>query len=260
VYSPSKKIFFNGDAHVLYHDENVLDIQEQFCKDYKPDVVVNLGDVENNAPLNHHEMSRNGWSIRKSILKESAAVHYVLKKMRKWAKKFYLLFGNHERFSKDFTAKMPQFEDLLDFGFITNLESMDIKLIPHKNILKFDGLKFIHGDLKLFGAKGQSKIEKASHVFGNNVVMADVHYPSARFGCYSVGLSGKIDQSYNEPMATRWLQGFGFCNVFEDKCFINVVSVRNNRFSINHKQYKPKCPKSWQPPPFKASIMYDFGK
>lgn len=258
VLSPNKKIFFNGDAHVLHHDINILDLQEQFCDDYKPDVVVNLGDVANNEPLNHHQMSKNGWAIPKSILAETAGVHYVLQKMRKWSKEFYLIYGNHERFSKDFVNKLPQFKDLLDFSFITNLKALNIELIPHKNTLRIDGLKLMHGDLTMFRSRGQGKLEKAAHVFGNNVVIGDVHYPSARFGCYSVGLTGKIDQEYNEPMATSWLNGLGFCNIFEDKCFISVLSISNNRFTINNKQYKPKKPKTWQVPDFQASVHYDF--
>lgn len=258
VYDPSEKIFFNGDAHVLSHDENVLDLQDQFCKDYKPSIAVNIGDISDGRPLNHHQMSRNGWAINKSLLQETAGVHYVLKKMREWSKKFYLIYGNHERFVKDFVEKLPQFSDLLDFEFIMDLKSIDVDLIKHKEILRLNGLKFIHGDLKLYGARGQSKLEKVSQSLGQNTILGDIHYPSMRFGCYSVGLSGKIDQEYNETSATRWLHGFGFCNVFEDKCFVSLISIRNNQFSINKKKYTPKHPSQWKIPIFEASISYNF--
>jgi len=259
IFEPSEKIFFNGDAHAISHDENILDLQDQFCKDYKPDICVNVGDIADNKPLNHHVMSKNGWSINKSVLEEYAGVHYILKKMRGWSKKFYLIYGNHERFSKDFTEKLPQFSDLLNFGFIADLKSIDVDLIEHKKMLKLNGgVKFIHGDLKMFGAKGESRLEKASQCIGQNTVMGDVHYPSARYGCYSVGLSGKIDQGYNETTTTRWMHGFGICNIFEDKCFISLISIKNNQFSINNKKYNPKSPSQWKLPIYEASISYCF--
>jgi hypothetical protein len=258
VFDPQEKIFFNGDAHVKSHDENVLSLQEQFCIDYKPDTAVNIGDVSDNKPLNHHEMTKNGWAINKSVLDEYAGVHYVLKRMRKWAKNFQLIFGNHERFAKDFVAKLPQFGDLLKFSFLTDLESLGINLTEHKEILRLGKLKFIHGDLKMFGARGGSKLEKISQVIGENTIIGDIHYPSVRYGCYSVGLTGKLDQEYNETSVTRWMHGFGFCNIFDGKCFISLVNINKYRFSINNKTYIPQNPSVWQIPLYKASINYNF--
>lgn len=257
-FDPKEKIFFNGDAHVRSHDENVLSLQEQFCNDYKPDTVVNIGDVLDNRTLNHHEMSKNGWARKGSVLDEYAGVHYVLKKMRSWAKNFHLLFGNHERFAKDFVAKLPQFGDLLDFSFLVNLQSLGIILTKHKEILRLGNLKFVHGDLKMFGARGSSKIEKISQVMGDNTIIGDIHYPSIRYGCYSVGLSGKMNQEYNETSVTRWMHGFGICNVFEDKCFISLINIKQYRFSINNKIYSPKNPSAWQIPLYKTSVNYNF--
>ena len=258
IFNPEEKIFFNGDVHVKSHDENILSMQEQFCSNYNPDTIVNVGDISDNKPLNHHIMTRNGWAIQQSILDEYAGVHYVLSKMRKWGKDFHLIFGNHERFAKDFVEKMPQFKDLLDFSFLTNLKSLGIKLVQHKEILKLGKIKFIHGDLKMFGAKGENKIEKVSQVIGENTILGDIHYPSIRFGCYSVGMSGKMNQEYNETSATRWTHGFGFCNTFDGKCFISLVSIINNRFSINKTSFAPKNTLAWKIPPYSALIKYDF--
>ena len=258
VFDPQEKIFFNGDAHVKSHDENILSLQEQFCNDYKPDTAVNIGDISDNRSLNHHEMEKNGWARSGSVLDEYAGVNYVLGRMRKWAKNFHLLFGNHERFARDFVAKLPQFGDLLKFSFLTNLESLGIKLTEHKEILRLGKLKFVHGDMKMFGAKGGTKLEKTAQVIGENTVLGDVHYPSIRNGCYSVGMSGKMNQEYNETSVTRWMHGFGFCNIFDGQCFISLVNIDKYRFSINNKNYLPKNPSVWQIPLYKASINYNF--
>jgi len=258
ILDPKEKVFFNTDLHVPSHDENILSLQEQFCEDYKPDVVVNLGDLADNRALNHHEMEKNGWKINKSILDEYASAHYVLKQMRRWGKIYHLLLGNHERFVKDFFDKLPQFKDLLSFSFLCNIKSLNINLIDMKNILRLHKMKFIHGDLKMFGAKGSGRLEKASQVIGDNTILADAHYPAIRFGCYSVGLTGKLNQEYNEPSVTRWLHGFGYSNVFEDKCFISLVNIDKNRFSINNKKYVPKNTSKWQIPLYEAAIGYDY--
>ena len=258
IFDPQEKIFFNGDAHVRSHDENVLSLQEQFCKDYKPNIAVNIGDISDNRALNHHEMEKNGWARSGSVLDEYAGVYYVLKRMRKWANDFHLLFGNHERFAKDFVAKLPQLKDLLEFSFLTNLESIGIKLTKHKEILRLGKLKFIHGDMKMYGARGGSKLEKISQGIGDNTILGDIHYPSMRYGCYSVGLSGKMNQEYNETSVTRWMHGFGYCNVFEGQHFISLISIRKYKFSINNKIYTPQNPSVWQIPLYKASINYNF--
>ena len=257
IFKPDKKIFINGDLHCDKHDVYVLDIQENICKDYKPDTYVNLGDTFNFCSLNHHAMDRGCPIIDKKILDEAAQTHYILKRLSGWAKESYLIYGNHERFAQDFIDKYPQFGDYLDFKFLCDLDSMGYNLIHLKEVLKIGTAKFIHGEMRMYGQPG-SKLEKASRTFDGDVFIGHVHKPAVRFGCLSVGLSGELDQDYNEPDASDWMHGFGLCNQFKGKNWPTTVAIINNRCVIGGKTYKPTNIDSWKMPKYSARIDYSF--
>ena len=259
VESPHK-VFFSGDAHIDLHDPEVLDLQEQFCKIYKPDAAVDVGDMLNNKGFNHHIMNRTGqMSIATNTLDEVAHARWILERRSTWAKKQTLLFGNHERFNRDFTDKVPQLAGIFNLQFMLGLQGMGVDLVDHKQVLRMNGLQFVHGDIQMFGAKGGSKLDKIFNTFGNHTVVGHGHSPTIRYGCYMVGLSGKYDQEYNEPEASRWVQGFGYANVFDGVPFISLVHIRNRKFWIAGKTYKPRNPEIWSLPPYKAQITFDFG-
>ena len=259
IFDPSNKIFVNGDMHCDLHDSSVLDIQEQICNRYRPNATVNVGDTFNYASLNHHVMDRGGVILDKKILDESAQAYFVLKRISKWAKKSYLIYGNHERFAKDFIERYPQFEQYLDFGFMCDLDGLGYNLTELKNVLKIGSAKFIHGEIKMYGQSG-SKMEKASRTFGRDVFIGHIHRPEVRLGCYSVGLSGQLDQEYNEPDASNWLHGFGLCNQYCGQSWMTTIAIVDNSCIISGKTYVPSNPDSWTLPKYKARIKYDFSR
>jgi len=256
VHKPTKKIFVTADAHCPEHDTNALDVQEQICKDYNPDILVNLGDVDDYASLNHHEMEK-GVVILKDILAEAATSNHIMKKMTKWAKELHIIHGNHERFALDFIGKFPQFAQFLNFKFLCGVEELGYKMTDLKNVLKIGDAKFIHGDIKMFGQPGD-KLEKASRTFGENVFVGHTHYPSIRFGGYSIGLSGKLDQEYNEPNASTWIHGFGLCNQYGGMSWPTTISIYNYACIINGKTYNPINPDSWKVKKYKAKLSFDI--
>lgn len=258
VFKPDTKIFINGDMHCDKHDVDVLDIQEQICKDYKPDIQVNVGDTFNYSSLNHHVMDRGGVIMDKKIIDEAAQTHFVLKRVSKWANKSHLIFGNHERFAGDFIEKYPQFEKLLDFRFMCDIEEMGYQLTPLKNVLKIGSAKFVHGEIRMYGQTG-SKLEKASKTFGRDIFIGHIHRPEIRFGCYSVGLSGELDQEYNECESSNWLHGFGMCNQFMGQSFLTTIAIVNNRCVFDGKSYSPsKTVASWKQNKYKVRMIYQF--
>jgi len=255
IKEPDKKIFISADMHSPNQDNNVLDIQSQICKDYKPDIFVNIGDSHDYRSLNHHEMER-GVTITQDILDESAQVHHALKKMSEWAKEKHIIYGNHERFSADFIAKFPQFKKYLDFRFICDIEGLGYKMTNLKDILKIGSSKFIHGDLTMYGQSG-TKLEKAARTFKGTVFIGHMHYPAIRFGSYSIGLSGKLDQVYNEPSASTWIHGFGMCNHYKKHSYPTTIAIVDNTCIINNKCYKPINPKSWKLNKYRARLVYE---
>jgi len=92
VFSPSNKIFVTADMHSPSHDFDVLDIQEQICKDYCADILVNVGDAFDCRSLSHHEIDK-GHVILGDFLEETSKTHSVLKRMSEWTKERLLLLG-----------------------------------------------------------------------------------------------------------------------------------------------------------------------
>ena len=254
IHKPTKKIFVTADAHAPNHRNEVLDVQEQVAKDYKADVLVNLGDSADYRTLNHHQMER-GEVITGNIVEDSAAANKVLARQSKWAKELHINHGNHERFAMDFIAKFPQLGDLLNFNFLCAVEDLGYKITGMKTPLKVETTTFIHGDMKMFGQTG-SKLEKVSKTYGDSVFMGDSHYPAIRHGTFVVGLSGELDQSYNEPNASTWIHGYGLCNHYGGKSFPTTIAIVDDTCIINGKKYVPKDPDSWDLKNYKVQISY----
>jgi len=256
IFNPDKKIFVIGDIHSDMHDPNIVDIQEKVCKDYKPDICVNIGDTHNYSALNHHLMNKN-IPIRTKVLDEAAQTHLILKRIATWAKESYLMYGNHERFGKDFVDRFPQFDQYLDLRLLCDIESLGYKLIHLKEVLKIGPTKFVHGDLDMYGQVG-TFMEKVARTFGEDVFVGHVHYPAIRFGCCSVGLTGLFDQHYNEPNASRWLHGFGMCNQFQGKGFSTTIAIIENKCVIKNKTYSPSNIDSWKVKNYRARLVFSY--
>jgi len=255
VFEPDKKIFINGDCHSNIHDCNVLDIQEQVVNDYGPDTYINLGDTHNCASLNHHDMDK-GIPVKVDYMDEGAQTYYILKKMAEWAPETHIIFGNHERFARDFVAKVPQLATYLDFPFQCDIASLGYKLTELKQPLKMGPSTFVHGDVIMFGQPGR-KTEKASRTFGREVMMGHVHKQEIRFGCYTLGLTGQLDQGYNEPSASDWVHGFGLCNQYKGHSFMTTIAIVDN-VCVLDKVYRPISPEDWKLGEYTARMTYDI--
>ena len=266
VFDPERKYFINGDMHCNHHDPRVLDVQEQFCADYKPDVHVNVGDLLDNRGLNHHMGGTTGPAFYKDgdrlvygdSVFEIASARNVMRRMRRWAPESHLIIGNHERFASDLATRMPQLQDLLTPEFLLGVERLGIKVTPLKGTLDFGHIRFVHGDVKVWGGVGGSKLDKVANNYGQNTVMGNIHYPAIRAGCYSVPMSGLLDQKYNEADASQWMQGFAYADVFDGVCFVSIVVIMGGQCVVNGKKYVARDVTSWETPKYKASLEFEF--
>ena len=259
VLNPDEKSFINSDLHTDYHDRNVLDIQEQIVKDYKPDIFTCLGDITENKAINHHEFAKFGsMRVEKKILKESSSTNYLLTKMSKWAKRRILLLGNHERFYQDLIDKLPQFAEILDFNFISGIQDLGIEVIDLKQMKKIANMNLTHGNMQMYGQKGGMFLDKLFRTYGRNTIVGHTHYPSCRFDCYTVGLSGKLNLEYNETNASKWTHSCILANSFEGTSFITNILIVNDKTILNKKCYKPINPENWTVPKYKVKMIYSF--
>lgn len=228
ICKPHKKVFVNADVHCSAQDEAIIDLQEKIIKDYKPDIYVNLGDFLSNEPLNHHDMAK-GNVITANYLDEYLVFFNLVNRLNKWADKIYFIRGNHERFMVDFYRKFPQLQSILEKLFNEPFERFNWNVIDHKEVLDIDNVKFIHGDLRLYGQSGKN-VDKIAKTFGRNTLMGHSHSTASRFGCQVIGLTGLMNQNYNDVTGSNWNHGFALINFYNKIPFISNIAVYNYTF------------------------------
>lgn len=255
VHEPDNKIFFNSDLHIPQHSTHFLEVQDKLIKDYKPDIYVNLGDIYSGESLNHHKMQK-GEVIFSKYLDEISHINWILSKMSTWARKKYLLLGNHERFVEDFTKRFPQLKDMLMLPLLASIENCDYDVKFFKDVLNIGNLKCIHGDFKMYGQKGGNFLIKIANTFTSPVIVGHLHYTGIRAGCYMIGLSGDYNQQYNEVNATNWLMGVGICNQYKGESFLNTIPMINNKIRLNNKTYSPSETDFWKMPEAKIEMKF----
>lgn len=255
VLEPDEKIFINSDLHVPKHSKPVLEIQNAYIKDYKPNVFINLGDILNSESLNHHKMSKNE-VITSSYLEELSSLDWILNQMSSWADKKYLMLGNHERFIQDFHRKFPQLKEILFNTLINLIEDQKYSVIKFKDVLVMNDVKFIHGDMKMYGQKGGGFMSKVSNTFKPPVIVGHLHYCGVKSGCYMVGLSGQYDQEYNEVNASNWIHGFGICNQYKGVSFVSTIPIISNKIIVGNKKYLSTCKNFWDMPKTDVKIKF----
>lgn len=236
VTEPDRKIFVVGDTHVPDFDIHVLDVQNQIAQKFQAEHLVDLGDLATMAGVNHHTMGRR--EIREyanaSLVKEASLAHWVLKQRLEYSdyKTATLLYANHERFSEDFIKKNPQFAELLNIRTLLGVDDAGYSLVPHKVPLKVGAFTFVHGDMDLYGESGKV-YDKLSRAFdigqGRALVFGHVHSAGIRSRTYSVGMSGTMNQMYNETSATYWTQGCSLCCEYEGKAFTQLIDIIDGR-------------------------------
>ncbi len=235
VLAPDLKTLINTDLHVPLFDSKVLHIQEQIASDYKPDIFITMGDIRDSEGINHHKIQK-GHVVTNTLIDEGASVYHVLKRMSKWADEKYIIFGNHERFARDFIERYPQFSGLLEFEFLSGFDQLGYSLIDLQKKLEIEDVVYVHGDL--LRGRSSNPLDSLSGMFPyKTVVCGHVHYASVRKGCYSMPQTGMRDQKYNEKTITRWCHGFGLCNTISGISFVTPIVVENNKVILNNKKY-----------------------
>lgn len=254
VRCPDRKFFVNADVHASNHDPEILSIQDEVVRDYRPDTYVNLGDMINNEGFNHHK-SKNGEVVTDPVLDEAATAHGILRRTSKWARECYILLGNHERFAYDFVMQYPQFKGMVEFEFLCSPASAGFNVVPLQEKLEFGKLSFYHGDA-VRGGTAAVLDRYALTCSDSVVVIGHLHRPAIRRNVHMVGLTGLLDQGYNTTSISNWCHGFALINEFAGEFFVSTLAIVNNQVCINGKRYEPGDVDKWRTFPWKPEISF----
>lgn len=254
VCNPDGLAFVVGDAHVDNHDPKIMATMQNIARTIRPQHVINLGDHWDMRSLNHHALDR-GEPTGKCVVEEMGRGVAVLEKMGKWAPDAHVFVGNHEIWADRFAAKNPQFARLLEFSTLTGAAGTGHTIHDNKCILNLLGAVFYHGDMHMYGAKGD-RHSKATKVFGKNSMCGHSHSPSIRCDAYVIGYLGLRDQGYNEPDASMWAHGFGLAVQYGGVTFLSNVPVFDYRVSVHSKECNERGWEEWVIPEYEVELIY----
>jgi hypothetical protein len=247
-----------GDAHVSNHDPAAIDVVDRVVSIVCPDYLVNLGDHVDCRSLNHHQMDRGEPITDEDVVNECGKASKIMGEMCDWAKERHYLVGNHSRFMQDFHKKFPQLESLINHHVMIGAKRLGYSVVELKGVLKLrENAKFIHGDMKIYGATGGDRHDKISSTMECDTMVGHCHNPSVRKGVYFVGMLGLLNQKYNEAEASNWMHGFGLISHYGGETFMTTVGFEQARLTFMGRNISgdPGCLK-WNPPNFEAEIVY----
>ena len=211
------RILVCGDVHAPFEDRAKLKEFFKFAKDFKPNVVIQIGDM-----LDLYTFSRFAKSVDLITPKQE------LEKGREVAADFWRTIGslcpsatkwqmrgNHsQRIVKNLMAKAPEYESLLEAPISSLLEFPGVRnMKSSRSELLINDTLFIHGwsCKPLFHTRyfGQSVCHGHTHHGGVDFL---AHKGKALFelDCGHVADVDQLPLQYGETKTSNWVAGFGY--------------------------------------------------
>jgi len=237
------------DIHFPIHDKRAYELVIQFTKEFKPDIVVNMGDLGHFSGVSH-------WNKRRYKLREDYPIkvdldycyrhHEILREINPKAD-IYSLGGNHdEEWPEQWLEDHPEMRGYFDFRKDMGFDKFNVKFIPEsKQPLQLGKMRFVHG---WFTGIHHAK-KHAEHIH-NNIIYAHAHdmqsftpkniNPQHRFMSWCMGhLSDERKAEYLRFKPTNWMLGFGvfYLNTKTGSFTLYSIPLPNYRFIWNGVQY-----------------------
>jgi predicted phosphodiesterase len=211
-----KKILFVPDVHVPYHDKTAWGTMLAAMREWKPDIVVVLGDLCDMYSVSAHDkdprrMNRLDWELE--------ACNEALDQLDALgAQKKYFVEGNHEtRWDRALASRATEFSAVFRLRDQLRLRERGWLFTPYKHTLRLGKLHITH-DL---GKSGRNAHRDAEATYQGCAVIGHTHalelsvvsnrkgkaHVAAMFGW--LGDNAKIDYRHFDKAAREWPHGFG---------------------------------------------------
>ena len=239
----SLKVAAIGDVHYPYEDANAVKIAQAYLADYKPDVLVFIGDIADFYSVSRYDKSP---SKKLDIQYE---LDYTLEKLNEWVEllpdcDFKFITGNHEqRLARMINSNAAALANMrsLKFGEALDLESIGIELIPENKDLFIGNLMFIHGSSvrKAPGASVKSHFDQ----YGCSIIMGHVHRLSVswtrnKFGQHAMIENGTLcDFDCEFVRFPNWCHGFSTMEFDGDDFNVKQHQITDYKLLADGKVY-----------------------
>ena len=252
----------NGE-YVPIHDERALEVVRQLCREYQPEVIVNLGDTIDLAALSRFQADSD--HFRHSLNPAFNRVHQMYAQLRADAPnaEIHEVDSNHNaRLGKFILNKVPELYGIrqagtpdtdypaLTYPFFANLDAVDVKWhagygaanYVYGNEYNAPPIVFKHGVTVVSNgstANKESKDNPETHIVRGHGHRMETHYRTTRAGMYlasvMVGCTCRIDgfvPSYGSavddfgipvPKQENWQQGI-----------LVITDYQNGQYNFDH--------------------------
>lgn len=237
-----KKLLFLPDVHAPYHNRRALRLVHQVILEWRPDILVCLGDWLDNLAVSGHEPAK----VRQAYLKaEAATAATVLRNLTSTVPTRHFVMGNHEtRLGRYIARKAPALDGLLDVESLLGLELWD-SVTPYNETLRLGKLNITHD----VGKAGANAHRSAAASFMGSTAIGHTHrmayevigrqegppVVAAMFGW--LGDASEVEYLHRAE-AKRWPLGFGTGRM-EDNGVVHVtpVPIVNYRACVEGRLY-----------------------
>jgi predicted phosphodiesterase len=165
------KILIVPDTHLPFTDFNALTEIVAFSKKFKPDVIIQLGDLYDNYSFSKFRRTLDLVNPEEEIIAARNMAEEMWKALKATSRKAecFQLLGNHcERLMKRILEKVPEFESLVKDEIAEMYSFKGVKTkYDARDYVELDGILYMHGF--------HCQLGKSLHQFNQSVVVGHSH-------------------------------------------------------------------------------------
>lgn len=237
-------VIIYNDTHNPYQDKLVLDLFEQFVREYQPNYLFINGDGNDFYPLSNFDKNPERLVNLQGDLDSTGAMYSRQRRIVPNAR-IIELDGNHEdRLRRFLWSKVPELANLrcLDLNKLLSLEDNEISHTSYEEGLLVNGIFLvIHGNIasihssytakRMYEKQGQCGIHGHTHRGGS-------YYKTDRFGIWGWWENFclcDLDPDYIQN--PNWQQGFSVVHFKKKRFYVEQVPIIDGKFIYGGKLY-----------------------
>ena len=220
------KILCIGDVHAPYTDISCMKKIHSFAQQYKPNVIVQMGDLYDNYNYSRYSKSLNHKKPKDETNEARRIGEFFWNGFDNIKAVKLQLLGNHcVRFKKRVLERLPEFELPIDNWIKTLYTYKGVKTVDDdRSEIYINGILFIHGYLSNLG--DHLKMNRRSVVVGHShkggcLFMRHNDKTLFELNCGHIADDKKLPFCYTPQRTNFWTKGFG---VIEEIKSIGITS------------------------------------
>lgn len=240
-----KGIIIN-DLHVPYHDTRLLDLVLNFAKEFKPNIFVINGDMNDMFQISSFDKnSKDGLELAEEINVSVKILDHISNLFSDIRKIF--IFGNHEyRFDRFIWSKAPELNGLKGLSLREQLMLDELEwdiVYSHTRESYIDIGHFLIGHFDKANKYSAYTAKNLIDRFGKSLVQAHTHRGGVHYRSNHVGVMQGIENfcmcRLNPPyiLSPDWQHGFTV--FYQDKKWFQLdpIFVNNYKFIYQGEHY-----------------------